>query len=525
MKKHNKYLLVLSLFAFTLFSCETTNLELQTNPSQLSPNSADPNYVLSSISITTRDQIRSLSNVSRKLIRQVNQFSVYTYNVKQETLNSPWENTYAVMSNLQVIEEISASKNLPHHVAIGKILKAVTMMNMVDFIGYAVYDEATNSNFSNPNVNDGEYIYSELINELETAINLIQEDASFSPTDLYYEGDMLKWNKLANSLIIKMLVQSRKSTNFDEATSVAKINDILASGNYMTNFNDDFQYRFGVNLTPDNRHPDFSDNYIDGANIYMSNYFLKLLNGSLGTADPRLNHYIYRQTNDTPTGAFINDCLSAGYTTSQCYIGNGYWGRIHADESGIPNDNLLRATFGAYPSGGAFDNSLFLPVDQSSTLQGAGISPILTSSNIYFLLAEASLTLNGISGSTDAYLELGIQNSLNKVSDFTGENIDVSTFTNSIVDDFNAAVTNDDKLNIIVLQNYIGSFGNGIEPYNAYRRTGFPVFDNSFQDPGTFPRSFFFPESELESNDNPNLNQKALTDQVFWDTNPVGFIN
>lgn len=525
MRNYNKYIIVLSLLAFTFFSCETTDLELQTNPSQLTPDSADPNYVLNSISITTRDQVRSLSNVSRKLIRQVNQFSVYTYSVKQETLNSPWEDTYAVMSNLKVIEEISASKNLPHHVAIGKILKVVTMMNMVDFIGYATYDEASNPNFSEPNVNDGEYIYSELINELESAIDLIQEDASFTPTDLYYQGDMSKWEKLANSLIIKMLVQSRKSNNFDEAGSVDKINTILTSGNYMTNFSDDFQYRFGTNLVPDNRHPDYTGNYIDGADGYMSNYFLKLLNGSLGTADPRLNHYIYRQTNDAPTGTFINDCLSGGFTTAQCYIGNGYWGRIHGDESGIPNDNLLRATFGSYPSGGAFDNSQFLPVTEVSNLQGAGISPILTSSNIYFLLAEASLTLSGVSGSTDGYLQLGIQNSLNKVSDFTNENIDVVTFTNSIISDFNTAVTSDDKLNIIVLQNYIGSFGNGIEPYNAYRRTGFPVFDSSFQDPGTFPRSFFFPKSELDSNDNPNLNQKSLTDQIFWDTNPAGFIN
>jgi len=49
------------------------------------------------------------------------------------------------------------------------------------------------------------------------------------------------------------------------------------------------------------------------------------------------------------------------------------------------------------------------------------------------------------------------------------------------------------------------------------------------QDPiiaaGNFPRSFFIPESELNSNANPDLVQKSLTDKVFWDTNPDGFIN
>jgi hypothetical protein len=40
-----------------------------------------------------------------------------------------------------------------------------------------------------------------------------------------------------------------------------------------------------------------------------------------------------------------------------------------------------------------------------------------------------------------------------------------------------------------------------------------------------FPRSLFLPSSELNSNDNPDLVQKSLTDQVFWDTNPAGFID
>ena len=64
-------------------------------------------------------------------------------------------------------------------------------------------------------------------------------------------------------------------------------------------------------------------------------------------------------------------------------------------------------------------------------------------------------------------------------------------------------------------------------PYNNYRRTGLPSF---IQDPiinaGDFVRSYFLPESELNSNSNPDFaTQKQITDQVFWDINPANFIN
>ena len=40
---------------------------------------------------------------------------------------------------------------------------------------------------------------------------------------------------------------------------------------------------------------------------------------------------------------------------------------------------------------------------------------------------------------------------------------------------------------------------------------------------GPFPRSFRYPESEV--NTNPNVDQTTADNQVFWDTNPAGFIN
>ncbi|UWX55803.1 SusD/RagB family nutrient-binding outer membrane lipoprotein [Maribacter litopenaei] len=84
-----------------------------------------------------------------------------------------------------------------------------------------------------------------------------------------------------------------------------------------------------------------------------------------------------------------------------------------------------------------------------------------------------------------------------------------------------------DKLRIIVEQYFIALWGNGIEAYNTYRRTGQP--DNLtpgffLEDTGTFLRSNWY--SQTASDNNTNITQKAAPDTpVFWDTNPAGFVD
>ena len=72
---------------------------------------------------------------------------------------------------------------------------------------------------------------------------------------------------------------------------------------------------------------------------------------------------------------------------------------------------------------------------------------------------------------------------------------------------------------------FVSLFGNGIDAYNFYRRTGYPkmIQPNIEPNPGQFIRSFFYPANETSAN--PNIPQKsAVTTRVFWDNNPsTGF--
>jgi hypothetical protein len=146
------------------------------------------------------------------------------------------------------------------------------------------------------------------------------------------------------------------------------------------------------------------------------------------------------------------------------------------------------------------------------------------------MLSEASLAAPvglGANGDTRSYLEAGVRQSLSKVAGFSGIPMSsdaVEAYVAKVLELYDAETSDEGRLGVIMNEYHIALYGNGLEAYNNYRRTGLPNLQTSVVSGTSFPRSFFLPISELNSNDNPNLEQKSLTDQVFWDTNPVEFI-
>ncbi len=87
-----------------------------------------------------------------------------------------------------------------------------------------------------------------------------------------------------------------------------------------------------------------------------------------------------------------------------------------------------------------------------------------------------------------------------------------------------APANNDnDRLNYIAREYWISLFGNGVESYNLYRRTGKPtgMQPTVNPEPGPFPKTFWYPAS-FETR-NSSVEQKSnLTGRVFW-AEPASF--
>ncbi|MEX0360358.1 MAG: SusD/RagB family nutrient-binding outer membrane lipoprotein, partial [Allomuricauda sp.] len=231
---------------------------------------------------------------------------------------------------------------------------------------------------------------------------------------------------------------------------------------------------------------------------------------------------------ETPPQHYIN----AGFGGDFCWLPNGFWGRAHGEADGIPPDGLLRATYGTYPVGGRFDDDSFLAISPSAGGGGTGITNLLTAFGVDFMRAEMALAA-GNTGDARTFMLAGYAKSVAKVQAFlTGREAgadlsfvpsegDVNAYATQVGIAFDDADA-DGKWDVLGEQYFIAHFGNGVEPYNFYRRTGFPTTlqPNLEPDPGTFIRSMYYPANAV--NNNSNISQKAdQTQPVFWDTNPT----
>ncbi|WP_405399130.1 SusD/RagB family nutrient-binding outer membrane lipoprotein [Maribacter sp. Asnod2-G09] len=551
MKKIIKYITVVFTAGVLLNSCETTDLDLRTSPNDLAADQADPNLLLNSIQLAYVANMYTINDIGSELTRidymlGRNYFNTYPGN----TFDDIWERLYSstdgnndvfttdvdlgIFPNVANLQTIDAGSDTDYsfHIAVGQTLKAHMLLLLVDYLGKATLSEAGNpTDFPAPLLDDGQDVYAGALALLTEAEALFAADpATQGAEDFFYGGDTENWIKLINTIRLKAAVTTGDTSTF---------NSIIAGGDYISANGEDFQWQYGTReLQPDTRHPDYQDDYTtSGANIYQNNW---LMNYMLTKNDPRIRYYFYRQESATPgaSGEPANEELLAcslaippvhydGFI--YCSVPNGYWGRSHGNNEGTPPDGFQRTAVGVYPAGGRFDDSSFDVVGLGLGGGGGGIEPIILASYVDFWQAEMA----GTAAAKATFLEAGMTKSIAKVQSFgsldSGADLsvapsetDVTTYIDDTVADYLAA-TGDDQTNILSEQYWIALYGGGVEAFNYYRRTGFPttLAPNWELNPGAFPRSFLYPQTEVITNS--NVSQKSdLSTQVFWDTNPAG---
>lgn len=542
--------LMLTILAALTFSCETTELELVDSPNAVTPGAADINLFMNAIQVNYARFFENVSLFGMETTRMETQGGIgpeYLTAYASTRFNTPWQTAYAgVFPDVRALAPLATEAGATAHLGASQIIEAFTIITLVDYFGDVPYSEASVPGVLNPVADSGADIYAAVFDLLDDAIANLEstETLSFSTNDLFYGGDKTKWIKAANTLKIKMYLQTRL---VNAAESTTQINAIIASGDYITSNDDDFAFQWRTqDNNPDARHPRFGINFdqVGNVNDYMSNHFMTELNAGYNNKtvpDPRLRYYIYRQGNRNAINTQEQDCFGGlppahfGFQFPFCTTDfPGYWGRDHCDNAGIPPDGALRATWGLYPVGGQFDNNLFESIPgRTIGAQGAGLSPILLASFVDFMLAEAALEL-GTTGDARTYLENGIGKSITKVTGFRSDLVDagfvpsagqITAYTNEVLAAYDAG-TPDDRLDIVINEWFVAAFGNGVEPYNFYRRTGKPGELSPCRTPQTnFLRSPFYPTNYVDNNS--NADQKAdVFQQVFWDTNPAtGFID
>ncbi|WP_026350939.1 SusD/RagB family nutrient-binding outer membrane lipoprotein [Dyadobacter beijingensis] len=535
-------LAVLSLLAS---SC---SLDLLDNPNAVNVSNTDMHYLLNRIELDYASHFNQMGDSGMRLTRMLNQGTAFYDNaVSPGTFDIAWTNAYAnIMTDVKTLIPIAETSGFFIHAGIARTIKASVLLNLVDGFGDIPYSEALDIVNFNPRTDPGASVYEAALTILDEAIaNFEMTPRSGAPGDLYYAGNAANWISAANSLKLKALLNLRLT---NKAKATAGIAGLIADGRLIAASGQNFQFKFGSNLTnPDTRHPRYADQYSpSGGGDYQANHYMAALYASKSFPDPRIRYYFYRQTIANPTDVnalrCINDRKPAHYSASDVYClptPVGYWGRDHLNDESMPPDGLLRTAWGLYPAGGLYDNDAGRAVSLGAGAGGAGIHPIMLRSYVDFMLAEAALTL-GTGGIPRELLKSAIEKSMADIRSFalaTIENAkiaefetakqivwadEVTSYINLVLKAYDAAATDHARLNIIATEYWLALYGNGVEAYNLYRRTGMPSnMQPALQvNPGGFARSFYYPTSFVTRN--ANAVQKSNAAQaVFWDNNPA----
>lgn len=401
---------------------------------------------------------------------------------------------------------------------------------MVDMWGSIPFSDASlGQENRNPSLEDGAAIYDKvflLIDEAVADANKVSS-ANLIPatSDVIYKGSKDLWIRMANSLKLKLYDQVRLT---DAAKATAGIKSLITAPLINSN-SSDFTFKFGSSQNPNNRHPWHRSEYQGAKTFYISQSFVDLL---FNRDDPRLRYFMYRQN----ATAGLNNSTNS----------NGYYGRNPGDGTSVPADQNRRSTFGIYPAGGLYDNSPINNLSASNVFlnntaatsalkvvtvtdgTGAGVMPMITSSMVNFIRAEAALTLNTGDDARQNFKD-GVTANLNSVSAFAVANgavaipaTSITGFVNKLVEQYDATTDNTQKLQMIMTEKYIALYGNGMESYNDYRRTGLPQMRELLSPLNTFPLRLYYSQSELSSNTSISENASQIqtvqqTTPVFWD--------
>ncbi|MBN2520937.1 MAG: SusD/RagB family nutrient-binding outer membrane lipoprotein, partial [Bacteroidales bacterium] len=303
---------------------------------------------------------------------------------------------------------------------------------------------------------------------------------------------------------------------------------------------------YGTKTNPDDRHPGYQEYEVGQKGNYISPWFYEILMGYnparfTGIVDPRIPYYIYNQLlpgDDTREGNPW-EYRDGGFIS--IVFGSIGTNRDHSTDQSM-------TVLGLYPVGGRYDDGGAIAVKGTSATGDAPFRFITYADRLYI---EAELMQAGvITGDARAKLEEAMYASFDLVdwvvnSTSTAQAVPAllgsgsdTTYIDAVLAEYDAEDA-EGQMEIIMTEKWISSFGNSVDQYTDYRRTGYPVlFDpnNSTQAPNreiitpegvivpvrlNNPFQLSLPWSDDDLNINPNApaQKKPGEYRVFWDVN------
>lgn len=530
---------IIPLVALFFASCDNY-LDTNDNPNNAPGESIEPRHILPGAQLNAfRVQTGNMNQLGNVFMNSwagnVNSFTGGFAREFQLTLdnafyNGIWDGLFLACKNFDDLSKYpNPSGKHDYYVAAGKIMKAYYMQYLVDLYGDIPYDQAfKGQNNITPKYNDDQYVYRQLIKELEEARDLINNATNadtMGAEDIMFGGDTAKWVSFANTVELKMLMRMSNNTGAVATYRDSKLAEVAALSDFMT---EDVTINPGFSDATDSQMNPFINTFlIDAAGtrqtnytfICASNHMARFLNGSTIEIATGSGQY-YPGVIDLRRGRMWR--LSSGVVK----------GVTQGATSGTPeasnpvsfmgitaiNPYIQQPSVVGFPSS-ASQYNYFLPLS-------ANDGYVMTLSEIEFLLAEAAVRYPSLFSGASTHFDAGLKASYD-YHYLTAANL--ASYTSLISGKpglgWPASTTDNLKIQAIMTQKWIALTDvNGIESFIDYNRTGYPFTPLAITAGQTRkPRRLIYPVSEYVANSGnvPNItpaNIFANTDasHPFW---------
>jgi hypothetical protein len=330
------------------------------------------------------------------------------------------------------------------------VMRTWVFLLLTDVYGPIPYTEALKGTAAEPNYtptyDSMEKVYAGMLADLATANDKLNTAGPAISGDILYGGSILKWKKFANSLRLRL---ANRQAAKKPAESKAIMAEILGNAT---------------------KYPVFTSN-ADNAT---------LLNSVVLPSNNEWNQVMVQDgRTDWNISSTLADRLNAlGDSRITVYANANKDGKYLGHPNGLP-DAIATTYLGTSSVLGNYFTAAAAP------------SVLMTFAELNLILAEAALD-GDITGSAQTYLERGITASFDqyglKVPD--GYVVRIGAATKEKV----------------MEQKWIALFGQGIEAWTEYRRTGLPVLPAKdpravFANDGVLPTRLKYPNSEYSLNE------------------------
>lgn len=505
-----------------LGGCGKQLTEMNINPNGVDPANANVNTLLPGVLSKVSGYYSELDHtVTSGVIQHMQEDGWFTGYNHYVWTNRDWGNWYGTLRDNELMINTAITGNYPMHEGIGYVMRAFSFGNITDLWGEAPYSEALKAgqDIIQPKYDSQEAIYKGILEDLSKASDLFKNNSNagiIATNDLIYQGNVSKWHRLANSLILRYAMRLSEKLP-DLAKSY--IQQVYTEGIYIDVTANDAAVKYLGNTAQDSWYlaAQFDS---DGSGFRRRKVAKPILDKLVETKDPRLTVWVspvhcqwvedlslavgvenFIRKDGVPqsyvslTEAEYVTQIAGGAKFTRRYNPNIYGSLLDTGRYvGLPPGLENPDSYNNNPTPGQTVQNQH--VSQLSLMYKANRGDYLmrrmaTASETLFILAEAAQR-----GWITANAENLYNSAINQSLTSWGKGSQYSAFI------VNSDVKYNNTLQRILEQKWIASWNCSVEAWMDFRRTGFPtlVAGPASAEP-VLPVRFIYGNNELSANE------------------------